>query len=142
MKHEITIKNLADLDRAAKVFLAEIGSRKLLAFHGQMGAGKTTFISALCKALGIEDNVCSPTFTIVNEYLDRKGDAVFHFDFYRIRNVREAMDIGLEDYFYSGSLCIIEWPENVVNLLPDNTTVIDISVNPDQSRSLIWEDAD
>lgn len=139
MNNTVTIKSISDLDRAAGEFLGKIGDARLLAFYGQMGAGKTTFTVALCKALGVvADKVCSPTFTIISEYLSGKGDPIYHFDFYRIKNLTEAMDIGVEDYFYSGNLCIMEWPENIEELLPDETLRVHISVNPDQSRTLSW----
>lgn len=140
MNHSIEIKSLADIDNAARIFLSEIGENRLLAFYGNMGAGKTTFTVALCKALGVEDAVNSPTFAIVNEYSCTDGSTVYHFDFYRIRNNAEAMDIGVEDYFYSGNLCIMEWPENVEDLLPEETKKIRITVNPDLSRTISWED--
>lgn len=139
MRQTVTIKDLNDLDRAAGEFIEKIGDSRLLAFYGQMGAGKTTFTAALCRALGVEDKVCSPTFTIISEY--RRADArpVYHFDFYRIKNNAEAMDIGVDDYFYSGELCIMEWPENIEELLPEETVKIELSVNPDMSRTLSWE---
>lgn len=139
MNNTVTIKSISDLDRAAGEFLGKIGDARLLAFYGQMGAGKTTFTVALCKALGVvADKVCSPTFTIISEYLSGKGEPIYHFDFYRIKNLSEAMDIGVEDYFYSGNLCIMEWPENIEDLLPDDTLRIHITINPDQSRTLSW----
>ena len=141
MEHRIHIATLADINRAAELFLKEIGDNNLWAFYGSMGAGKTTFTVALCKALGVtDDSVCSPTFTIVNEYKRKNGSPVFHFDFYRIRHNSEAMNIGLEDYLYSGEICIMEWPENVEDLLPDETIRIRISVGEDLSRDLVWED--
>ena len=139
MSNEILIKSLEDLDRAAGEFLQQIGENRLVAFYAPMGAGKTTFITALCKHLGVEDAVCSPTFTIVNEYLSATGDSVYHFDFYRITKPSEALEIGLEDYLYSGSLCLMEWPENVEDLLPEETLKVQISVRPDQSRCITWE---
>lgn len=139
MANTVTIRNIDDLNRAAGEFLSKIGDAKLLAFYGQMGAGKTTFTVALCKALGVTaDIVCSPTFTIISEYLSGKGEPIYHFDFYRIKTLSEAMDIGVEDYFYSGNLCIMEWPENIEDLLPDDTLHIHITVNPDQSRTISW----
>ena len=141
MEHRIHIATLADINRAAELFLKEIGNNNLWAFYGSMGAGKTTFTVALCKALVVtDDSVCSPTFTIVNEYKRKNGSPIFHFDFYRIRNNSEAMNIGLEDYLYSGEICIMEWPENVEDLLPDETIRIRISVGEDLSRDLVWED--
>lgn len=139
MSHEIIIKSLEDLDRAAGEFLQQIGENRLVAFYAPMGAGKTTFITALCKHLGVEDAVCSPTFTIVNEYLSATGDSVYHFDFYRITKPSEAFDIGLEDYLYSGSLCLMEWPENIEELLPEETLKVRIQVQTDGSRRISWE---
>jgi tRNA threonylcarbamoyladenosine biosynthesis protein TsaE len=105
-----------------------------------MGAGKTTFTPAVCKALGVTDPVGSPTFAIVNEYLRADGDYMFHFDFYRINKLSEAVEIGLDDYLYSGCLCMMEWPENVEELLPEETLRVRIKVNPDFSRTISWED--
>lgn len=140
MKHDIRIDGLQDLDRAAREFLKEIGDHKIIALYAPMGSGKTTFTSALCEVLGVEDPVCSPTFTIVNEYITSSGEPIYHFDFYRITKPSEAMDIGLYDYLDSGALCLMEWPENIEELLPDETVVVSIKVNEDQSRELIWED--
>ena len=141
MKHEIVIKDLEDLERAAQAFLEAIGEHTLVAFYAPMGAGKTTFTTAVCKALGVEeDAISSPTFAIVNEYRGREGRPIFHFDFYRIDNPAEALDIGLYDYLDSGCLCLMEWPENIEGLLPEETLKISISVQPDGSRLLSWED--
>ncbi|MGM9735389.1 MAG: tRNA (adenosine(37)-N6)-threonylcarbamoyltransferase complex ATPase subunit type 1 TsaE [Candidatus Cryptobacteroides sp.] len=142
MKQEITIKGIEDIDRAADVFLGKIGDRKLVAFFAPMGAGKTTFTTALCRALGVTDPVGSPTFAIINEYMRADGEPMYHFDFYRINKLSEAIDIGLEDYLYSGYLCIMEWPENIEELLPEETLRVSISVNPDGSRTLSWDDDD
>ena len=139
MKHEVIIRNTADLDRAAAEFLEKIGDNTLVAFFAPMGAGKTTFTPALCKVLGVTDPVGSPTFAIVNEYLRADGDYMYHFDFYRINKLSEAIEIGLDDYLYSGCLCIMEWPENVEELLPEDTLRVTITVNPDLSRTLFWE---
>ena len=141
MKQEITKQGLKDIDRAAEEFLRKIGDRKLVAFFAPMGAGKTTFTTAICRALGVTDPVGSPTFAIVNEYMRADGEPMYHFDFYRINKLSEAMDIGLEDYLYSGCLCIMEWPENIEELLPEDTLRVDILVNPDGSRTLSWDDA-
>lgn len=141
MKQEITIQGIEDIDRAAEKFLRKIGDRKLVAFFAPMGAGKTTFTTAICRALGVTDPVGSPTFAIVNEYMRADGEPMYHFDFYRINKLSEAMDIGLEDYLYSGCLCIMEWPENIEELLPEDTLRVDILVNPDGSRTLSWDDA-
>ena len=140
MKHEVIIRDTADLDRAAAEFLEKIGDNTLVAFFAPMGAGKTTFTTALCKALGVTDPVGSPTFAIVNEYLRADGDYMYHFDFYRINKRSEAVEIGLDDYLYSGCLCIMEWPENVEELLPEDTLRVTITVNPDLSRTLSWEE--
>ncbi len=140
MKHEILIQDLQGLDAAARRFLEEIGDRRLIAFYAPMGAGKTTFTTAVCKALGVkEDAVGSPTFAIVNEYLAASGQLVYHFDFYRIERAVEALDIGLYEYLDSGALCLMEWPENIEELLPEETLKVSISVNPDGSRLLSWD---
>ncbi len=141
MKHSITIKNPEDALRAAAEFLSQIGDNRLIAFYAPMGAGKTTFISAICRHLGVrEDAVGSPTFAIINEYRTASGESIYHFDFYRITKPSEALDVGLYDYLDSGSLCFIEWPENVEDLLPEETLRVRIEVNPDQSRTVSWED--
>ena len=136
---EIIIPNLDGLETAAKEFLEAIGDNRLIAFYAPMGAGKTTFITALCKVLGISgDAVSSPTFAIINEYRCANGEPVFHFDFYRIEKAAEALDIGLYDYLDSGALCLMEWPENIEDLLPQETLKVKIAVNPDGSRTLVW----
>ncbi len=140
MEHRIEIKNTEELDRAAGEFLEQIGNHRLIAFYAPMGAGKTTFTSALCRRLGVDEPVCSPTFTIVNEYIASSGESIYHFDFYRITKNSEALDIGLYDYLDSGNLCLMEWPENVEDLLPDETLKVQIKVNPDLSRSIVWAD--
>ena len=141
MRHEIIIKDLADIDRAAEEFLREIGDNRLIAFFAPMGAGKTTFTSAICRRLGVrEDAVSSPTFAIVNEYRTASGEMMYHFDFYRITKTPEALDIGFYDYVDSGCLCIMEWPENVEEILPEETLKVYIRVNQDNSRTVYWED--
>ena len=141
MEHKIIINTLEDIDRAARQFLSEIGGNRLVAFYAPMGAGKTTFTTAVCRALGVEeDAVSSPTFSIVNEYKTSSGDSVFHFDFYRIDNLAEVLDIGFYDYVDSGSLCIFEWPEKIGDLIPEETLKVRISVGEDFSRVLSWED--
>ena len=141
MKHQIIIQGLEDLDRAAETFLKETEEHSLIAFYAPMGAGKTTFTTAVCKALGVqEDAVSSPTFAIVNEYRGGQGQPIFHFDFYRIDEPAEALDIGLYDYLDSGELCLMEWPENIEGLLPEETLKVHISVQADGSRLLTWED--
>ena len=134
---EIKINGIEGLEEAAKAFVAAMGERSVFAFYGKMGAGKTTFIKALCKALGIEDIVNSPTFALVNEYrADTTGELVYHFDFYRIKKIEEVYDMGYEDYFYSGAVCLIEWPELVEDLLPDDAVRVEIVENADGSRTL------
>ena len=141
MIHKIEITGLDGLEAAAKEFLKEIGDNRLVALYGAMGAGKTTFTTAVCKALGVEeDAISSPTFAIVNEYLSRSGESIFHFDFYRINKPAEALDIGLYDYLDSGCLCIMEWPENIEDLLPEETLKVSVTVSPSGSRILQWED--
>lgn len=132
----IRIENIGELDRAAQEFIEQIGDYSVIAFYGAMGAGKTTFIKALCKCLGILDNVNSPTFNIINEYRTAQGESVFHFDFYRIERPAEALDVGFEEYAYSGNLCLIEWPENIEQILPLDTLKVQISVKEDDSRIL------
>ena len=125
MTHKIQIRDLQDLDSAAGRFLKEIGTHTLVAFYAPMGAGKTTFTTAVCKRLGVrEDAVSSPTFAIVNEYRTGSGEPLYHFDFYRIERLEEAYDIGLYDYLDSGCLCLMEWPENIEELLPEETLKI------------------
>ena len=140
MKHEIRINGIEDIDRAAAEFLNEIGYNTLVAFYAPMGSGKTTFTTAICRVLGVTDPVGSPTFAIVNEYLRADGDSIYHFDFYRINKLAEAIEIGLYDYLDSGCLCIKEWPENIDELLPEETLKVSIAVNPDMSRTVSWED--
>ena len=141
MKRRIEIPDLEHIGQAAEVFLKEIGDHSLVAFFAPMGAGKTTFTTAVCKALGVEeDAISSPTFAIVNEYRASGGEPVFHFDFYRIERPEEALDIGLYDYLDSGCLCLMEWPENIEGLLPEETLRVKISVLDDDSRVLEWED--
>lgn len=134
---EIKINGTKDLKHAAKEFLDNIGSSRIIAFYGGMGAGKTTFITAVCKVLGVEDVVNSPTFTIVNEYRTAAGEAVYHFDFYRINKLSEAIDIGLGEYFDSDGLCLIEWPEMVEELLPEETLRVRILVDDEETRTLL-----
>ena len=136
MSMEIRIKSIEEIAVAAKEFVAAMGERKVFAFYGKMGAGKTTFIKAVCEELGVEDVINSPTFAIVNEYLDGQGEPVYHFDFYRIKNLQEVMDLGYEDYVYSGHVCFMEWPELIENLLPDDAVKVTIEEEMDGSRSV------
>lgn len=141
MKHNIEIRGLQELPAAAETFLNEIGDNRLIAFYAPMGAGKTTFTTAICHQLGVrEDAVSSPTFAILNEYRSAAGEPVFHFDFYRINRLSEALDLGLYDYLDSGYLCLMEWPENIEELLPEETLKVYITVQPDGSRLVTWED--
>lgn len=131
---DIQITTLENIRNAARQFISQIGERRVFAFYGHMGAGKTTFIKAICEELGVDDVITSPTFAIVNEYTDGNGTPVFHFDFYRIKRLEEVYDMGYEDYFYSGSLCFIEWPELIEELLPDDAVRVHIEQQPDGSR--------
>ena len=132
---EITIQSIDTISEAARTFIEHIGDRRVFAFYGKMGAGKTTFIKAICEELGVDDVITSPTFAIVNEYSLPQG-RLFHFDFYRIKKLEEVYDMGYEDYFYSGSLCFIEWPELIEDLLPDDAVRVTITENTDGSRTV------
>ncbi len=135
-----TVGNLEEIDKVAEEFIRYISESDLqsniFAFYGKMGAGKTTFIKAICKALGVQDNVNSPTFTIINEYKSAKGFPIYHFDFYRINRLQEAYDIGTEDYFSGSGLCLIEWPEKIAEILPEDCIKVSITTNPDLSRTI------
>jgi tRNA threonylcarbamoyladenosine biosynthesis protein TsaE len=131
---KIKIDDLAHINEAAKQFVAAMGDNTIFAFYGHMGAGKTTFIKAICEELGVKDVITSPTFAIVNEYTDGQGEPVYHFDFYRIKKQEEVYDIGFEDYVESGSLCLMEWPELIEDILPAHTVKISITEQPDGSR--------
>lgn len=132
---EIKINSLADINEAAKTFVENMGDGKVFAFYGKMGAGKTTFVKAVCECLGVDDVITSPTFAIVNEYTSATtGDAIYHFDFYRIKKLEEVYDMGYEDYFYSGSLCFLEWPELIEDLLPEDATKVTIEEIADGAR--------
>ena len=131
---EIKIESLATIHEAAKHFIAGIGDNKVFAFYGKMGAGKTTFTKAICEVLGVDDVITSPTFAIVNEYTDREGQPIYHFDFYRIKKLEEVYDMGYEDYFYSNHLCLLEWPELIEDILPENTIKVTIEEQPDGTR--------
>ena len=133
----IQIKSLDTIRDAAREFVAAMDDRMVFAFRGAMGAGKTTFIKAICEELGVEDVINSPTFAIINEYRSATtGELIYHFDFYRINKLSEAEDIGTEDYFYSGALCFIEWPEKVEDLLPGDVVEVQITENADGSRTI------
>lgn len=131
---EIKIEELSHIHSAAREFVGMMGDHKVFAFYGSMGAGKTTFIKAVCEELGVMESMASPTFAIINEYKDRYGESIYHFDFYRINKLEEVYDFGYEDYLYSGSLCFIEWPELVEQVLPPGTVKISIHEANDGSR--------
>ncbi len=133
------IENLDSIHQTAKEFIAAMGDNKVFLFYGSMGAGKTTFIRAICEELGVKESINSPTFAIINEYKSGNGDPIFHFDFYRINKEEEAFDFGYEDYFYSGNLCFVEWPEKIINLLPDDAVKVSIQELPDGSREVVIE---
>ncbi len=124
---KIEIKHISDINNAAKQFIEQIGDKTAIALYGAMGAGKTTFIKAVCEELGVTETITSPTFAIVNEYKSGEGNPIYHFDFYRINKLEEVYDFGYEDYFYNGNLCFIEWPELIESLLPDNCLKLKIS---------------
>ena len=132
---EIRIENIEKIREAAREFVANIGDSTVFAFYGKMGAGKTTFIKAVCEELGVEDVITSPTFAIVNEYRsDASGELIYHFDFYRVKKIEEVYDMGFEDYFYSGALCFIEWPELCEEVLPEDTVKVTIEETPGGTR--------
>jgi len=131
---KIQINGLAELPDVANKLLAFAGGEKIFLFDGEMGAGKTTFIKNFCKVLGVEDSVSSPTYSIVNEYV-AENYTVYHFDFYRIKNIQEAYDLGYEEYFYGGGICLIEWPERVEELLPDHYIKVEISILGESGRA-------
>ena len=144
MEKKIEIKGVADLERAAREFVKLMGDETVYAFYGEMGAGKTTFISALCRALGVDEDLAnSPSFSIINEYRsDTTAELIYHFDLYRLENVDEALEIGVEDYFDSGALCLLEWPDRIEPLLPDDTVKVNITVNDDDTRTLTIQTPD
>jgi tRNA threonylcarbamoyladenosine biosynthesis protein TsaE len=151
---QITIKDIGHIGEAARTFVGQMGEHRVFAFYGQMGAGKTTFIKAVCEVLGVKDVITSPTFAIVNEYTidhscvpgvasEQSSSApltIYHFDFYRIKKLEEVYDMGYEDYFYSGQLCMIEWPELIEELLPDDAVRVSIEELPDGSRLITTTD--
>ena len=133
----IKIKNIETIREAAQEFIIHIGNHRVFAFYGEMGAGKTTFIKAICEELGVEDVITSPTFAIVNEYTSSDGP-IFHFDFYRIKKLEEVYDMGFEDYFYSGALCFIEWPELIEEVLPEDAVKVSIKEEEDGTRAILF----
>ena len=134
---EIKIKDLEHIREAAQEFISHMGDHRVFAFYGSMGAGKTTFIKALCEELGVTDVVTSPTFAIVNEY-QASDHPIFHFDFYRIKKLEEVYDMGYEDYFYSDALCFIEWPELIEEVLPAEAVKVTITEKADGTRTIGW----
>lgn len=133
----IKINNLDSIREAAKNFISQMDDRTVFAFRGEMGAGKTTFIKAICEELGVEDVINSPTFAIINEYRsETTGELIYHFDFYRINKLSEAEEIGTSDYFYSGALCFIEWPEKIEELLPGDVVEVSIREEEDGTRTV------
>ncbi|NDV65545.1 tRNA (adenosine(37)-N6)-threonylcarbamoyltransferase complex ATPase subunit type 1 TsaE [Bacteroides sp. 224] len=137
---KIQIQSLDQIHEAARQFIEAMGDNTVFALYGKMGAGKTTFVKAVCEALGVTDVINSPTFAIVNEYRSDTGELIYHFDFYRIKKLDEVYDMGYEDYFYSGALCFIEWPELIDDLLPGNTIKVTIEELEDGSRTVTLEE--
>ncbi|MDR0988123.1 MAG: tRNA (adenosine(37)-N6)-threonylcarbamoyltransferase complex ATPase subunit type 1 TsaE [Prevotellaceae bacterium] len=134
---EIQIASLHEIRAAARTFIAAMGDHTVFAFYGKMGAGKTTFIQAVCQELGVPEVITSPTFAIVNEYRAEPGaELIYHFDFYRINKLEEVYDLGYEDYFFSGALCFVEWPELIEELLPGDAVKVTIRQESDHSRTL------
>lgn len=131
---KIEIESLSELPKVAEAVLGELHGRSVVLFRGPMGAGKTTLISRMAAALGAEDTVTSPTFALVNQYEGEGGRRIYHFDFYRINNVEEALDLGYEEYFYSGELCLVEWPEKIEPLLPEDAMTVTITVGEGEHR--------
>lgn len=129
--------NLSEINHVAREFIEQIGDNRVFAFNGSMGAGKTTFIKAVCEELGVEDVINSPTFAIINEYESHVG-TIYHFDCYRLKNIQEALNLGAEEYLYSGNLCFIEWAENIENIMPDNTINVNIEVIDTKKRIISW----
>ena len=134
---KLELNNLSEINAVANIFVDNMDNRKVFAFYGEMGAGKTTFIKAVCAALGVTETITSPTFAIVNEYEKADGDPIFHFDFYRIKDIDEAYDFGYEDYFYSDHLCFIEWPQLVEPLLPENVVKVQIVIGDNEQRTIL-----
>lgn len=128
------INDKSKLKDAARELIQQFPNEKIFAFYGKMGAGKTTFIQAICRYLGSDDNITSPTFALINEYKTREQKSIFHFDFYRIKDLEEVYDLGYEDYMYSGNYCLIEWPELIESLLPENIVRVKIEVGEDEAR--------
>lgn len=135
---EIRVKSIDGIVEAAKAFVDAMGEKRVFAFYGKMGVGKTTFIKVVCEEMGVEDVINSPTFAIVNEYVDGRGEPVYHFDFYRIKKEQEVLDIGYEDYVYSGNVCFMEWPELIEGLLPADVVKVTIQEEEDGGRTIMF----
>ncbi len=131
---QLVCKSEKEIEWIAKRIIDFAGPQKVWIFFGEMGAGKTTIIKVICSMLGIADSVNSPTFALVNEYQNDKGLTIYHFDFFRINNEAEAVDIGIDEYFYSGNYCFVEWPSKIISLLPDNYLIVELEALQDQSR--------
>lgn len=131
---KLTIRSLDTIRETAHEFVANMGQASVFAFYGKMGAGKTTFVKAICEELGVEDVITSPTFAIVNEYQSTKTGPIYHFDFYRIKKLDEVYDMGYEDYFYSGAPCFLEWPELIEEILPNDAVKVTITEQEDGTR--------
>lgn len=131
------LNSIEEINKVARLFIDGMGSNRIFAFYGNMGAGKTTFIKAICEELGVTDTVTSPTFAIINEYTSPTEGSIYHFDFYRIKKLEEVFDMGFEDYFYSGNLCFIEWPELIEDILPAEAVKVTITQLPDGTREII-----
>ena len=138
MEKQFVANTIYDLDAVAKIILSDLKDKNIFAIAGKMGAGKTTLIKSFCNVLGVIEMVSSPTFALINEYTDTNNEAVFHFDFYRIKKMEEVFDIGYEEYFYSDNYCFIEWPELITTLLPDDHVKITIKVGEDEKRIISY----
>lgn len=136
---KIEVASLESLSAAAAEILERLDKRHIIVFRGEMGAGKTTLIREICALLGVDDTVTSPTFALINEYRDRNGETVYHFDFYRINRIEEAFDLGYEEYFYGSSLCLVEWPEKIETLLPDEVMTVTIRIIDENRRTFTMD---
>lgn len=134
MEKTFTAQSIKDLPKIAAEIIPLLNDHPVVAFYGAMGVGKTTFIKALCNKMGVDDTVNSPSFSIINEYRTKEGRTIFHFDFYRLRNEEELLDLGYEDYFYGGNICLLEWPEKIDNYLPEKLLILNLEEQPDGSR--------
>jgi len=133
----LEIESLKTIQQTAQQFIDQIGNRTIFAFNGKMGAGKTTFIKSICETMGVKETVNSPTFSIINEYEAADGRIIYHFDCYRINKIQEALDLGAEEYLYSGNLCFIEWSENIAPILPDSLVNVDIEERENGKRNVL-----